>query len=33
MMSQFVVAPASGELDLSEAHPNHPVYAARPWDE
>ena len=33
MMSQFVVAPATGDLDLSDMHPNHPIYAARPWDE
>ena len=33
MMAQFVVGPATGDLDLSDLHPNHPIYAARPWDE
>jgi FtsP/CotA-like multicopper oxidase with cupredoxin domain len=30
MMSQFLVAPASGEPDLSLTAPNHPVEAAKP---
>jgi FtsP/CotA-like multicopper oxidase with cupredoxin domain len=30
MMAQFLVAPASGEVDLSPSHPNHPVFGAPP---
>jgi FtsP/CotA-like multicopper oxidase with cupredoxin domain len=30
MMGQFLVADSDGQVDLSTAHPNHPVEAARP---